>query len=37
MEEWFKRIPSFELAADAVDFESGIVANMDALPLRWSR
>ncbi|HEX3364636.1 cytochrome P450 [Phenylobacterium sp.] len=36
LQEWLKRIPQFELAADAVDFENGIVANMDALPLKWS-
>jgi cytochrome P450 len=37
MEEWLKRIPEFELAAEAIDFANGIIANMDALPLRWSR
>jgi cytochrome P450 len=35
LEEWLKRIPDFELAAEAVPFRNGTVARIDALPLRW--
>ena len=36
LEEWFRRIPDFELQApDGIRFQGGIVGVVEALPLKW--